>query len=239
MDAVLAGLHRALVQALRQRGPEAAGCPVTVEEIYQELIPYRSVRQVLGLDLVADYEDALLRLLAGTGGYVRLEPEDARERILEELSSPNPDLGLYRKFSACEVWVAGVEGELNEPPGFLESAPSGVPAAPGPVGTERVDRPTGSRAVEAVRASSAPPASRRAPGPAGSAEPPARRPSAPAAAPAWLRCPSCEQPLPGGRPVRYCPYCGAGQETRPCPRCGESLEADWRFCITCGSPAGP
>lgn len=237
MDAVLAGLHRALVQALRQRGPEAAGRPVTVEEIYQELIPYRSVRGVLGLDLVADYEDALLRLLAGTGGYVRLEPEDTRERILEELSSPNPDLGLYRKFLACEVWVAGVEGEPGGAPGLLDSAPSGAPAAPDPVGTERADRPAGSRAVEAARVAAASPASRPAPDSAGSAEPAARRPSVPAAVHACLRCRSCQQPLPAGRPVRYCPYCGAGQESRPCPTCGESLDADWRFCITCGSPA--
>ncbi len=246
---VLARLHLALVQALRSRGPDALERPVTVAEVYQDLIPYRVARAVAGIELNADYEHALLRLFAGEGGRVRLEPATAREELLRELDSPNPNVSLYRKFAACDAWIT-VPPELARPPqasaapaaggdtserpaasaepkGAAASSPGGTPAATATAG------PTaGTSAAAAITSSlmsGRPQAGAEAPRSAGG--------NGPAAAPAPGACAFCKERLPEGRPVRFCPYCGTDQSKTPCARCGEVLESGWKYCIACGAPA--
>ncbi|MSR07230.1 MAG: hypothetical protein EXR93_09225 [Gemmatimonadetes bacterium] len=51
-------------------------------------------------------------------------------------------------------------------------------------------------------------------------------------------CPHCDETLPGGRLVVYCPFCGGNVTTRACPECGTALETAWRHCITCGYKVG-
>ena len=147
---IVARLHLALVQALRNRGPDALDRPVTVAEIYQDLIPYRVARAVAGVELNADYEHALLRLFAGEGGRVRLEPATAREELLRELNSPNPNVSLYRKFAACDAWIT-VPPELGR-------QPQASPAS----GAESNARPTASAGSPAASAAS--PAAPKGPG---------------------------------------------------------------------------
>ena len=147
---IVARLHLALVQALRNRGPDALDRPVTVAEIYQDLIPYRVARAVAGVELNADYEHALLRLFAGEGGRVRLEPATAREELLRELDSPNPNVSLYRKFAACDAWIT-VPPELGR-------QPQASPAS----GAESNARPTASAGSPAASAAS--PAAPKGPG---------------------------------------------------------------------------
>jgi len=100
---VLGRFHQALVRQLRARDPGRVGAPFTVAEIYQDLVPYRTHRDEIGVEMNADYEYALLRLLAGEGDYLSLESRTAREEIKEELASPNPNTGLYRDFAAADV----------------------------------------------------------------------------------------------------------------------------------------
>ena len=75
-DEFVIRLYRALVEELRRRGHDEDR-PLQVSELYRDVIPYRAVRSALGVALNADYEDALLRLLAGERDLLRLEP-DAR-----------------------------------------------------------------------------------------------------------------------------------------------------------------
>lgn len=99
-------LHELLLGALRQRrGVDPHATPVTVAEIYQDLAPYRNVRAALGVEMNADYEFTLLRLLSGEGNLARIEPAAAREQIAHELESPNPNVALYRKYAGCDVWL--------------------------------------------------------------------------------------------------------------------------------------
>jgi hypothetical protein len=51
----------------------------------------------------ADYEHALLRLLAGEGDFLTIESKTARQELRDELDSPNPNTGLYRDFAAADV----------------------------------------------------------------------------------------------------------------------------------------
>ena len=94
---------RVLVEEIRRSSPQFLESPFTVAEIYQSLIPYRTHRDLLGVDINGDYEDALMRLIAGEGEYLILESEPARLRIRRELDHANPNTGLYRDFAAVDV----------------------------------------------------------------------------------------------------------------------------------------
>jgi hypothetical protein len=126
-------IHATLADVL-QRRPQAFEAPVTVAEIYQDLVPYRAVRAELGFDMNADYEHTLLRLLAGEGELARLEPEEARQELREELDSPNPNVGLFRKFAGCDVFIvrpAAMAAVRTEEAGRIVDLPQDdVPATP-------------------------------------------------------------------------------------------------------------
>lgn len=115
MDTVVQRLHRALAEAVAsRRGGDVESQPVTVAEIYQELAPYRTVRSGVGFEMNADYEHALLRLLSGEDGLVRLEPEEARSHLARELATPNPDVTLFRRYAACDVWLTVPVGDFPD-----------------------------------------------------------------------------------------------------------------------------
>lgn len=219
-------LFQLLTDALARREGFNASAPVTVAEIYQEIVPYREVRERLGVELNADYEQALLELLAGEGGLLRLEPASAREELRQELRSPNPYVGLYRKFAACDVWI---EGPVPAPEQEEEAAPEPAarPSAPA----------TGAPPVPPATSPAAAPAAAARPEPAVTATPRplAATPSTPSTP--GKGCAFCSKPLPVGRNVRFCPHCGSDQSSHPCAKCGEVLEKGWRYCIACGAAA--
>lgn len=88
------------------------------------------------------------------------------------------------------------------------------------------------------------PAPSRVPDPAPHSHAPSAMPTAERAGATAGRCRYCGQPLPDGRPVTFCPYCGQNLSVVQCPACSTELEVGWRFCITCGramdesAPAG-
>jgi hypothetical protein len=100
---ILSRFHRALVRQIYARNPDHLESPFTVAEIYQNLVPYRTHRDEIGVEMNADYEHALLRLLAGEGDFLTLESRTARQEIQEELDSANPNTGMYRDFAAADV----------------------------------------------------------------------------------------------------------------------------------------
>ena len=99
-------LHRfleALVQEITVSRPEYLTGPFTVAEIYQDLVPYRSHRDLIGVEMNGDYEDALARMLSGEGDYLVLDSEVALRELRAELNSPNPNTALFREFAAVDV----------------------------------------------------------------------------------------------------------------------------------------
>jgi hypothetical protein len=93
----------ALVQQIAATRPEYLAGPFTVAEIYQDLVPYRSHRDLIGVEMNGDYQDALARLLSGEGDYLLLDSEVARRELQEELAGPNPNTALLREFAAVDV----------------------------------------------------------------------------------------------------------------------------------------
>lgn len=216
-DEVVTRLYRALVRQLRRRGhPDTR--PVTVAQIYETLVPYSAVRTTIGVELNADYEHALLRLLSGERGLLRLEPDSAREELRREVNTPYPFVGLYRKFSASDVWVAMPETVAPDSPHDAGSAQPPTVRLSGGGAEPALDAPVRLHRSEPV-------------------EPDQRDPDR-VPAPVHAECTFCSIELPASRRVRFCPHCGADQRLQPCPRCDAVLELEWRYCINCGHVAG-
>lgn len=135
-----------LVDEIRQNEPAYLHSTFTVAEIYQSLVPYRTHRDRIGAEMNGDYEDALLRLLAGEGDYLELESDTARERIRLELRSSNPNTGLYREYAAVGVRVNRKKAEAlvdSDEPAEAD-APSKPPAQEDlPVSDEELDELVG------------------------------------------------------------------------------------------------
>lgn len=241
-------LFRRLVEALHAEHEDALDRSLTVAEIYQHLIPYRSVRSDVGFAELAAYEHALLRLLAGEREYVQVELPHVQEEFRRELRSPNPILGLYRDYAAVDVRVVAA------PPPREAAAPDGasagarVAAVPGGAGGNAAgERPGTAGAGGVAGAPSAPPVrspSERsavaraldpAPGAASTSDPLPMLARTPPPAPHPEICWSCQSSLPHGREVSFCPYCGKGQREAPCGACGDPVEPQWRFCVACGA----
>jgi hypothetical protein len=108
--------HRVLLDEIVKREPDYLRTPFTVADIYQILVPYRSHRDVIGAEMNGDYEDALLRLLAGAGDLLVLESEPATASLREELASNNPNTGLFREYGDARVHLnPAAIGDLDVP----------------------------------------------------------------------------------------------------------------------------
>ena len=124
-------LYHQLTRAIERGYPGAPERAPTIGDIYQHLIPYRSVRGELGIWELAEYEHALLRLLAGEHGHLAVERPEVREELVRELASPNPILGIYRDYAPVHVRVGAVSAAApttDLPP----PTPSSPPPTPSP-----------------------------------------------------------------------------------------------------------
>lgn len=234
-------LYRRLVHNVRSSRPEYLAVPFTVQELYEQIVPYRHNRRELGIDTNQDYELAITRLLAGERGYV--VADEAMQRALREsLASPHPDAGLFREFGNSRVSLAGV--------GLGATPTAPVPAARTPAESQparrtpderepRGEEPRAEAAATSDNAASAGPERTEergaavAPGIASSGIPSLEEVAVP------VGCRFCGGTLPEGRQVNYCPHCGQNLTRRHCPACASELDPDWRFCASCGRPAGP
>ncbi|HUF74757.1 MAG TPA: zinc ribbon domain-containing protein [Longimicrobiales bacterium] len=221
---VLERFHRALIEEIQTHRPEYLTGPFTVAEIYQNLVPYGSHRDRIGVEMNGDYEDALLRLLAGEGGYLILESEPALEDLKAELDTPNPNTGLYREYAAVDV-------RLNQT--YLDLSASAVRES-----TDLMDELDAQDPVSMADLA-----------PSEAAEdlaivPPAvdvfqsRPPKSNDDGPTPESCQWCRAELPARDNLNFCPFCGTDLKLVPCGACGEELEMQWRFCIACGAEAG-
>jgi hypothetical protein len=228
---IIAQLHHELVDAMRRTRPAAMNRSVTVAEIYQDLVPYKAARSSIGFELNADYEHALLRLLAGEGDLARIEPREVRDKLRLELESPNPNVGIFRDYAACDVWV-----DVGDAPDVaLDEAPEDESWEEEFVGPEPA-----MSAPEEIQAALGLPfeiAAGEPDEPDVAEEPVEQTPEEPATTERspHVHCAFCGGELPGDRMVNYCPFCGSDQTQQPCPNCGELLDPLWRFCITCGT----
>ena len=217
MDAV-ERMYRHLVRTVRSRFPQYLTQPFTVAELYQTVLPYRLHRRELGLETNEDYEITLTELLSGSRDYLIVE-DAMRDALQAELATTNPDPTAFKQYANSTIALS-------------PSALRGLEA--GPAEGSPAQRPT------LVPRS---PAKPTAPAPSAPVEPPrliTRTPIAPRAVTPRTgeQCPSCNEALPVGRPITFCPHCGHNLTTLNCAACGSELEVGWKFCPTCGRPVG-
>ncbi|NNG15674.1 MAG: zinc ribbon domain-containing protein [Gemmatimonadales bacterium] len=217
-------VFRLLVNTLANLDPSWLHRPIPVGALSREIIPYRDVRDVLGLACNEDYESLLVRLCAGHEELAELTDPDVRERFIQEVASLHPDLDFLSRWADAEVALdaPAVARALGGPPpdDFAPAAadpepPLGEPAPipePEPEPTE--SEPTSEEAQILDFPLTVTPASETA-------------------AP---QCLFCGGELPVDREAKYCPHCGQGQAVLQCPGCNAELEAGWRHCISCGQP---
>jgi hypothetical protein len=232
-------LFRRLVDNLIAIDPARLHRPLTLGDLLGSVIPYRTTRRALGIDSAEDYDMLVLRLCAGEGGFVRLLSDEVSLVFRDQLSSPNPDLGVLGEYRQAELVLCGEPLARALGPGPEEAyAPAeeeySEPLLPSPPPPPVVIPHEAARRVS-FTAEPVPPVV-PAP-PRMTAEPdPQRKPmlhldSGP-------RCSYCGGNLPSGRTVNFCPHCGQNQSFTRCPECQAELELGWRHCINCGHAVG-
>jgi double zinc ribbon protein len=209
-------LYRRIADVLL-REPATA---VTVGDLYQHLVPYRTVRAELGFGELAEYEHALLRLLSGERDYLVVERADVQEEFQRELRTPNPILGIYRDYAEVGVYLNPYAPEV---PALDLTAPPSAEAAQTPAMAAALARNGDADAPGVVLDVTSP-------------EPAAATARGRAARPRPKACPGCRSTLPPGVEVRFCPFCGKCLAPIPCPECSTVVEPEWKFCVTCGWP---
>jgi hypothetical protein len=218
-------LFRRLVLAAREAG--ALSRPLEVGEVLDKLAPYKAARRDGALDTNDDYLHAMMRLLSGERGLVFAD-ETIQDDLLAELATPNPDLALLRTYRNTKVRIATAEAQrVLESDVVIDLRPP-TPAAPIPaVAPARSSAPTPVMPTPVMATPEDAPAAGAAAG-------------APARASTGVvhpGCPYCAQPLPEGRPLKFCPSCGQNLLIRRCPGCSAEVESGWKFCVTCGRSA--
>ncbi len=215
-------LFRTLVRHLATDDPTSLQAPFQISELYQSMVPYRHFKRELGFDSIEDYEMAILKLLAGSGGLATLDPPDVQQVLMTETEEIVPNTGAFREFAAVRVILSpeAVQACLDEATAYAPPAPAPVPSAPS---VPTAPPPQGAEEI--------------------SADPPeVVEPSETAAGlvfepvTATECCDRCGKELPRGHTANFCPFCGNRLLPGSCRHCGDPVEPDWRFCLICGTP---
>jgi RNA polymerase subunit RPABC4/transcription elongation factor Spt4 len=219
-------MYRHLVRVIRSRFPQYLSQPFDVTELHQTILPYRLHRRELGLETNEDYEITLSELLSGARDYLIVD-DRMRDTLKQELAAVNPDPSAFKQFASASVALS---------PASLRSLEAGPDDTSTPLRTMAVP------AVESTRPEpAAPPPPIVAPPPAPVAQAP--RTTTASTTPGGARaitpqpgekCRSCDEVLPPGRPITFCPHCGQNLTTLNCAACGSELELGWKFCPVCG-----
>jgi hypothetical protein len=229
-------MFRRLVHNVRAGFPDLLTRSFEVSSLYQTLIPYRLNRAELAIDSAEEYELTLMRLLAGSRGFLNGDP-DMQQALQAELESPNPDLSIFRSWATASVSINANAVRA------LDSQSTVAVRSPSPAVLTRQAEMAG-RATLEVPASALAPASTHSARAGGSktaapvATPPSSQsapaPPATAAHAHGIGCRYCGGELPDGREAHFCPHCGQNLSIKQCPACSTELEVEWQFCITCG-----
>jgi hypothetical protein len=227
-------LYRRLIHNIRATRPEYLQIPFTVQELYEQLVPYRHNRRDLAIETNQDYEAAISRLLSGERGYVRTDPA-MRDALQRELNSPTGDPGIFKEYAQAQISLAPiVEGMTTPvPPPSVTPYPQTTAAAPPSTpadGAGQSPRAATTAAFDALSPAMTVPSATTAPT--------ASILSSLSNTPVPTGCRFCGGTLPEGRDVHYCPHCGENLKTRRCPACGAEMDTNWSFCVTCGRRTG-
>jgi predicted RNA-binding Zn-ribbon protein involved in translation (DUF1610 family) len=231
-------LFRRLVDNLIAIDPARLHRPLALGDLLGSVIPYRTTRRALGIDSAEDYDMLVLRLCAGEGGFLRPTSDDVTQVFRDQLTSPNPDLGVLREYGTSELMI-GTEPLAHA----LGPGPEDAFAPPEEAYAEAVAPPPPPAVVLPIEPARRMPFTAEPvppmvpPPPRMTADPEPQHPSS-LRLEGDPRCSYCGGKLPSGRPVNFCPHCGESQTSTRCPECQAELELGWKHCINCGHAVG-
>jgi RNA polymerase subunit RPABC4/transcription elongation factor Spt4 len=204
-------LAAAVLAQWRHDGGSGGG-PIEVSALLDRVLPYRSARRILGIDISEDYEALMLRLIAEEEGIARVFPPDAVELAKETLASRLPDLAVLEQLRSASLTLtdSAVSRLANVLP--ISTKPESKWSEES-VATTTTEPPPVRDAVEKAEAELV-------------------APTVPAAV---VACWNCGGVLPGDRVVKFCPHCGADQREPACAACGAATERGWKHCPDCGA----
>lgn len=205
-------LYYEFVEILRRERPSVLKDEaLTFAEVHEQIIPYRRIRNRVGLGSHGDYEATLSRLLAGERDYL-LSDRDVQEELRAGLVESLPDIRRFLAFPDVRVWL---NADKVPPPGDIRYAPpelrEGVDWVSEAIESHEEERAAESRMRE---------------------ERPASAPEASPPEPAY--CPMCGGEAP--QSAMFCPFCGRRLTPEACSTCGADLDPAWSFCARCGTP---
>lgn len=99
-------LFHLLVTNLAATDPSRLHGAIPVIDLMRSIVPYRSSRRHLGVVTSDEYEQLLLRLVAGEEGYARTMPPESAARFRSELASLHPDFGVLANESDAVITLA-------------------------------------------------------------------------------------------------------------------------------------
>ena len=226
-----------LAQWRAERGE--GGGPFGVDAMLDRILPYRIARRLLQLDSSEDYEALALRLIGGDEDLAVTTPAEAAEMARTTMARKIPDLDTLRLLRGASLaltdsavsrlgdvafggaraeadakWNRGEHESRNDSEADANDAPAPVvltlptAAVRDNVRVAPTDTPTG--------------------------PPPAYLTAPVEFVPPSKSCWNCDEELPGSRPVKFCPFCGADQREPACSACATPIERHWKHCPECG-----
>jgi len=235
----------ALLAQWRADGGNAGG-PIGIDALVDRVLPYRTARRLLGIDISEDYEALVLRLVGGEEGLATAVPDEAGEMARTTMADKLPDLDVLRLLRSAAITMtdnaierlgeasfggaraeadakwnraeAGAIESINTEP--ATTAPPPIPAQPSAV---VIPMPTTARDHTRVAMPPVP-----------DGPPPAYLTAPVEFVPPERSCWSCADELPADRAVKFCPFCGADQRSPTCGACGTPVERSWKHCPECG-----
>lgn len=231
-----------LVDSMRRGRPTALLKPLAVGEVHERVVPYRRVRDALGLRSNEDYEAALSRMLSGERGYLFGE-EELQQDLRAGLNELVADIRRYRSYPEARIWL---NPEKIPPPGDIRYAPpevrDGTDWARAEVDVEAPspdEEEAGSlgdpRLESAVPVDPDRPDRNDATGDGATSDESVSEATNGVVAASAPSCPKCAEPIPEA--AAFCPFCGLPLSGE-CGSCGAAMQPSWRYCAACGSPRG-
>src|SRR5688572_19101193 len=107
-------LYRRLIHNIRATRPEYLRIPFTVQELYEQLVPYRHNRRDLAIETNQDYEAAVARLLSGEREYLRTD-DAMRDALIRELNSPTGDPGIFKEYAQAQLSLGPIIEGITTP----------------------------------------------------------------------------------------------------------------------------
>jgi hypothetical protein len=125
-------MFQVLVRTMRTKQPASLSAPVTVGELYQQILPFRHYRRDLQLETNQEYELLLMELLSGARGFLDVD-DRLRDELSRELAAKTPETSRVRDFAEAQVSInAAAEKKVLDVAEPRERRNSGVVRRPSP-----------------------------------------------------------------------------------------------------------